>query len=141
MMAAKKSSSGRKYGKAASKRVKSAMHRRKKGTLKSGSGRKVTLPRGSSDAALMSYHVERSKLYVMERIEGIAALDKRRIARAIEGTRFPASFPSEDQEVDEGNGDVNPAISMVDRRRDSAIEVSDVSRGVQGVVATARVTF
>jgi len=30
-----------KYGKAASKRVKSAMHRKKKGTLKSGSGRKV----------------------------------------------------------------------------------------------------
>jgi hypothetical protein len=31
-----------KYGKAASKTVKSAMHRRKKGTLKSGSGRTVT---------------------------------------------------------------------------------------------------
>jgi hypothetical protein len=31
-----------KYGKAAQKRVKSAMHRKKKGTLKSGSGRKVT---------------------------------------------------------------------------------------------------
>ena len=30
-----------KYGKSAGKRVKSAMHRRKKGTLKSGSGRKV----------------------------------------------------------------------------------------------------
>ena len=30
------------YGKAASKRVKSAMHRKKKGTLKSGSGRRVT---------------------------------------------------------------------------------------------------
>ena len=30
-----------KYGRSASKRVKSAMHRRKKGTLKSGSGRKV----------------------------------------------------------------------------------------------------
>ena len=30
-----------KYGKAASKTVKSAMHRRKKGTLKSGSGGKV----------------------------------------------------------------------------------------------------
>ena len=30
-----------KYGKAASKTVKSAMRRRKKGTLKSGSGRKV----------------------------------------------------------------------------------------------------
>jgi hypothetical protein len=30
-----------KYGKAASKNVKSTMHRRKKGTLKSGSGRTV----------------------------------------------------------------------------------------------------
>jgi len=30
-----------KYGKAAGKRVKSAMHRKKKGTLKSGTGRKV----------------------------------------------------------------------------------------------------
>ncbi len=41
-MAAKKSSSGksskRKYGKAASKRVESAMRRRKKGTLRSGKG-------------------------------------------------------------------------------------------------------
>jgi hypothetical protein len=41
MASRKKSSGKRKYGKAASKRVKSAMHRRKKGTLKSGSGRKV----------------------------------------------------------------------------------------------------
>ena len=31
-----------KYGKSAQKRVKSAMHRRKKGTLKSSSGRTVT---------------------------------------------------------------------------------------------------
>ena len=43
-MAARKSSgSRRKYGKAASERVESAMRRRKKGTLKSGgSGRTVT---------------------------------------------------------------------------------------------------
>jgi hypothetical protein len=40
-MAARKKSGGRKYGKAAGKRVESAMRRRKKGTLKSGSGRKV----------------------------------------------------------------------------------------------------
>jgi len=40
-MAAKKKSSKRKYGKAAQRKVKSAMHERKKGTLKSGSGRKV----------------------------------------------------------------------------------------------------
>jgi hypothetical protein len=36
----KKKSSGRKYGKAAGKSVKSAMHRKKKGTLKSGKGGK-----------------------------------------------------------------------------------------------------
>jgi hypothetical protein len=42
-MAARKSSGGRKYGKAAGKRVESAMKRKKKGTLKSGrSGKKVT---------------------------------------------------------------------------------------------------
>jgi hypothetical protein len=41
-MAARKKSGGRKYGKAASKRVESAMHRKKKGTLRSGSGKKVT---------------------------------------------------------------------------------------------------
>ncbi|HEY2067527.1 MAG TPA: DUF6496 domain-containing protein [Gemmatimonadaceae bacterium] len=42
MAARKKSSGRRKYGKAAGKRVESAMRRRKKGTLKSGrSGRKV----------------------------------------------------------------------------------------------------
>ena len=33
-------------------------------------GTKVTLPRGSSDAGLMHYHVDRSKLYVLRRIEG-----------------------------------------------------------------------
>ena len=51
-------------------------------------GSKVHLPRGSSDAGLMSHHVDRSKLYVMKRI--VAPLDKQRIADAIEGTRFPA---------------------------------------------------
>jgi hypothetical protein len=40
-MAARKSSGRRKYGKAASKRVESAMRRRKKGTLKTRGGRKV----------------------------------------------------------------------------------------------------
>ena len=41
-MATRKTSGKRKYGKAASKRVASAMRRRKKGTLKSGrSGRTV----------------------------------------------------------------------------------------------------
>jgi hypothetical protein len=62
-------------------------------------GGKVTLPRGSSDAGLTAYHVDRSKLYVMKRrTQGIAALDMQRIADAIEGTRFP---PADDRECDE----------------------------------------
>jgi len=39
-MAARKKSGSRKYGRAASKRVESAMRRRKKGTLRSGRGGK-----------------------------------------------------------------------------------------------------
>jgi hypothetical protein len=61
-------------------------------------GRKVILPRGASDASLMPHHVDRSKLYVIERIESIAALSEQRIALAIEGTRFP---PIEGRECDE----------------------------------------
>ena len=61
-------------------------------------GGKVTLPRGSSDAGLMHHHVDRSKLYVMRRIEGMEPLDSRRIAAAIEGTRFP---PREGHAFDE----------------------------------------
>jgi len=64
-------------------------------------GGKVSLPRGSSDAALMPYHVDRSKLYVMDRISGIPGLDSERIARAIEGTRFPSSAAN-DVEGSEG---------------------------------------
>jgi hypothetical protein len=63
-------------------------------------GKKISLPRGSSDAGLMQYHVERSKLYVMERIDGIPLLDRQRIANAIEGTRFPpANGQSHDEEA------------------------------------------
>jgi len=61
-------------------------------------GGKVTLPRGSSDAGLMHHHVDRSKLYVMRRIVGMEPLDSRRIAAAIEGTRFP---PREGHAFDE----------------------------------------
>jgi len=68
------------------------------GFVVDASGRKLTLPRGSSDAALMPYHVDRSKLYVMNRIEGIPLLNRQRIADAIEGTRFP---PPEGQEFGE----------------------------------------
>jgi hypothetical protein len=59
------------------------------GFVVDAAGSKVTLPRGSSDAGLMPYHVDRSKLYVLKRIDGMEALNRQRIAQAIEGTRFP----------------------------------------------------
>ena len=75
-MAAKKTarkstrkSSGRKYGKAASKRVESAMRRRKSGTLRSGKGgkggkvksRKQAIAIGLSEARKKGAKVPRKK--------------------------------------------------------------------------------
>jgi hypothetical protein len=54
-----------------------------------GNGKKVTLPRGASDAALMPYHVDRSKLFAFERLGKSPIINASRIAEAIEGTRFP----------------------------------------------------
>jgi hypothetical protein len=53
-------------------------------------GRTVTLPRGASDASLEPYHVDRSKLFVLERFGNSDVVDAERITRAIEFTRFPA---------------------------------------------------
>jgi hypothetical protein len=65
------------------------------------SGHKVSLPRGSSDAALAPHHVERSKLFVLERVAAIEELDGDRIARAIGFTRFPYSSSNDDTDMDE----------------------------------------
>jgi hypothetical protein len=62
-------SGGRKYGKAASKRVESAMRRRKRGTLKSGAGgkggtvksRKQAIAIGLSEARKKGAKVPRKK--------------------------------------------------------------------------------
>jgi hypothetical protein len=62
------------------------------------SGQKVCLPRGSSDAALEPYHVDRSKLFVLDRVK---VLDAARIARAIEATRFPPSALPDEEDIDE----------------------------------------
>ncbi|MGB9021570.1 MAG: HD domain-containing protein, partial [Pseudolabrys sp.] len=53
-------------------------------------GNKAKLPRGSSDAALMPYRVDRSKLFVMDRVAKVKWLDATRIANAIECTRHGA---------------------------------------------------
>jgi hypothetical protein len=68
-MAARRKSGGRKYGKAASKRVESAMRRKKKGTLKSGRGgkggkvksRKQAIAIGLSEARKKGAKVPRKK--------------------------------------------------------------------------------
>ena len=69
MAASKRKRSGGKYGKAASKRVESAMRRRKKGTLKSGRGgkggrvksRKQAIAIGLSEARAKGAKVPRKR--------------------------------------------------------------------------------
>jgi hypothetical protein len=67
-------------------------------------GKTVSLPRGSSDAALAPYHVERSKLFVLDRLSRIAQLDGSRVASAIEHTRFPYSEAPEASDIPEEAG-------------------------------------
>lgn len=54
------------------------------------SGKKIALPRGASDAALSPYHVDRSKLFALERLGNSPTIDASRVAAAIEMTRFPS---------------------------------------------------
>ncbi len=66
-------------------------------------GGKTRLPRGSSDAALTPFHVDRSKLYVIDRIGNSEILDAARIAEAIEYTRFPSPGRSDNEDNEEGS--------------------------------------
>ena len=71
------------------------------GLVVDATGRKVALPRGSADAALAPYHVERSKLFVLDRLADVEELDCALIAGAIDHTRFPFSSAPEDHTIDE----------------------------------------
>ena len=62
-------------------------------------GRTVTPPRGSSDAFLTPYHVDRGKMYARARFGGSNIIDEERIARSIEFTRFPVPDAEEYQET------------------------------------------
>jgi hypothetical protein len=66
-------------------------------------GGKTKLPRGSSDAALTPYHVDRSKLYAMDRLSTIDFIDAGRVARAIEFTRVPSTSVTDDKNGEEGS--------------------------------------
>ena len=74
-------------------------------------GGKIKLPRGSSDAALLPYHVDRSKLFVIDRFQQSTLLDATRIARAIEYTRFPT--PNEPFELGEEEGLLVRAADLI----------------------------
>ena len=76
-------------------------------------GRKVSLPRGSSDAALAPYHVDRSKLFVLDRFAAVAELDAARIARAIGSTRFPYSLPTDEEEDLDEEGSLLRATDLI----------------------------
>jgi hypothetical protein len=67
-----------------------------------GKGNKAKLPRGASDAALLPYHVDRSKLFVLDRLAEVELLDAHRIARAIEFTRFPSVDEPGENDNEEG---------------------------------------
>jgi hypothetical protein len=76
-------------------------------------GGKTRLPRGSSDAALTPYHVDRSKLFVLNRMETIDGLDAGRIARNIECTRFPHSGLPDQEDETEDEGMLLRAADMI----------------------------
>jgi hypothetical protein len=63
-------------------------------------GERFRMPRGASDAALTPYHVNRGKIFVMERLGKDSDLDADRVARAIELTRFP--IPNDDDHKETG---------------------------------------
>src|SRR6202161_857983 len=77
------------------------------------SGRTIRLPRGSSDAARAPYHVDRAKLFVSERLDGTEEVDARRIARAIEYTRFPYAASSRSEELNEEEGLLLRAADLI----------------------------
>jgi hypothetical protein len=83
------------------------------GYIVDGTGRKVSLPRGSSDAALGPYHVERSKLFVLDRVAAVEELDGERIARAIGFTRFPYSSPTDEKEDIDEDGSLLRAADLI----------------------------
>jgi hypothetical protein len=66
-------------------------------------GGKANLQRGSSDAALTPYHVERSKLFALDRLSKMDLIDATRVARAIEFTRFPSAIEPDGQNAEEGS--------------------------------------
>jgi len=81
-----------------------------------GTGRTVELPVGSSDAALAPYHVDRSKLFAVDRLDAVDEIDAARVVRAIEYTRFPYAATSANElkdDLDEEEGLLLRAADLI----------------------------
>jgi hypothetical protein len=76
-------------------------------------GRMVRLPRGASDAALAPYHVDRSKLFALERLDTIENVDAARVARAIEYTRVPYASPTSNDDLHDEEGLLLRAADLI----------------------------
>jgi hypothetical protein len=76
-------------------------------------GRTIRLPRGASDAALAPFHVDRSKLFALERLDAVEYVDADRIARAIEYTRLPYAPPSSNDDLNEEEGLLLRAADLI----------------------------
>jgi hypothetical protein len=76
-------------------------------------GRSIHLPRGASDASLAAYHVDRSKLFALERLDAVEYVDADRIARAIEYTRFPYVPSVSDDDLNEEEGLLLRAADLI----------------------------
>jgi hypothetical protein len=62
-----------------------------------GKGEMITLPKGTTDASMSPYHVDRGKLFIRERFGGNSRIDAEFIASNIELTRFPVPNDSDHQ--------------------------------------------
>ena len=63
-------------------------------------GTRITPPKGSSDAYLAPYHIERGKIYARERFGPSEYIDEERIVKSIELTRFPVPDDDDHLETD-----------------------------------------
>ena len=75
-------------------------------------GNTFTPPRGSSDAVLAPYHVDRAMIYVRDRFKNSTFIDAERLASAIEYTRFPVPNDTHFQK-DNGEGPLVRAADLI----------------------------
>jgi hypothetical protein len=82
-------------------------------------GTTVVAPRGSTDAFLGPWHVERGQIFVRHRCAALPELDVARLCRAIELTRFPVPEGGDHAETD-GEAGLVRAADLIGQLADPA---------------------